>query len=66
VFKDKRLRFHNKTKENLTDLNPLSDEEQKDLDNYIKQEMSQFDSYSNPNGLSLQELEVLIESKALE
>jgi hypothetical protein len=66
VFKDKRLRFHNKTKENLTDLNPLSEEEQKDLDNYIKQEMSKFDSYSNPNGLSLQELEVLIESKALE
>jgi hypothetical protein len=66
VFKDKRLRFHNKTKANLTDLDPLTEEEREDLDKYIKQEMAKFDSYSNPNGLSLQELEVLIESKALE
>lgn len=66
VFKDKRLWFHNKTKKNLTDLDPLTDEEREDLEKYIKQEMEKFDSYSNVNWLSLQELEILIEEKALQ
>lgn len=64
VWKDKRLWFHGKTKTNLTDLDPLTEEEKADMENYIETQLKLFDSYSNVKGLSLQELEVLIEEKS--
>lgn len=38
-----------KDKETLTDCNPLTEEEQEDLDNYVKDKLLQFDYYNNPN-----------------
>lgn len=64
VWKDKWLWFHWKTKTNLTDLNPLTEEEKADMDDYIEKNLKLFDSYSNVRGLWLQELELLIEEKA--
>lgn len=66
VWKDKWLWFHNKTKANLTDLNPLTDDELADMEKYIDDNLKLFDSYSNANGLTLQELENLIEEKTLQ
>jgi len=55
-----------KKKENLTDLAPLSEEEEKQMDSYVKQNLKKFDYYNNPNWISLTDLEKLISEKALE
>ena len=64
VWKDKRLWFHGKTKKNLTDLNPLTALEKKDMDAYIEDNLKRFDSYSEPNWIDLEDLEELIAKKA--
>lgn len=64
VWKDKWLWYNGKSKSSLTDLDPLTDEQQDEMDEYIAKNLKLFDSYSNVRGLSLQELEILIEEKA--
>jgi len=64
VWKDKRLWFHGKTKKNLTDLSPLTALEKKDMDDYIADKLKDFDSYSEPNWIDLEDLEELIANKA--
>lgn len=66
VWKNKWLWFHGKTKQNISDLNPLTEIEEKEMNAYIQENMKTFDSYSNPNWIELQELEELIYNKSKE
>jgi hypothetical protein len=44
----------------------MTDEEKADMDKYIKDYLSEFDYYNNPNGLELDKLVSLIRKKAEE
>ena len=66
VWKDKWLWFHGKTKKNISDLDPLTEEEQKDMEKYIQQNLALFESYSNPNWIDLEDLEKLLVEKSQE
>ena len=57
---------HDKTKESLTDLSPLTDAEKQEMDDFVKKMLSKFDYYNNANWIELQELIDLISDKALE
>lgn len=54
-----------KKKENLTDINPLSPEEEKQMNNYVNENLKKFDYYNNANWLTLEELVLLINEKAM-
>lgn len=60
------MRAHWKNKMDLTDLWTMTEEEKKDMDDYIKSYLSEFDYYNNPNGLELDKLVSLIRKKAEE
>lgn len=64
VWKNKWLWVHGKTKQNLSDLAPLSDQEEKEMNAYVEEKMKTFETYSNPNWMDLQDLEKLIYEKA--
>jgi len=55
-----------KKKENLTDLNPLTEEEEKEMNKYVEENLKKFDYYNNANWISLDKLVNLISEKALE
>lgn len=57
---------HWKSKINLSDLSPLTDMEQRDMEEYVQTNLKKFDYYNNPNGISLDNLLKLIEQKAIE
>ena len=57
---------HWKNKMDLTDLGTMTEAEKKDMDEYIKSYLSEFDYYNNPNGLELEKLVSLIRKKAEE
>ena len=63
VWKNRWLWIHGKTKQNLSDLAPLSEFEEKEMDAYVKEKMKTFETYSNPNWMELQDLEKLIYDK---
>lgn len=60
VRRQRRLYLNNKKKRNLTDLDPLSDEEEYDMEKYIETNLSKFKYYNNPSGMELEELIELI------
>lgn len=66
VRKDKRMWFNWKTKANLTSLAPMTESEKKDMNAYVKMNMSKFDSQSMPSGIDLEDLEELIYNKSKE
>jgi hypothetical protein len=49
VWKNRWLWIHGKTKQNLSDLAPLSDQEEKEMNAYVEEKMKTFETYSNPN-----------------
>lgn len=55
-----------KKKENLTDLNPLTPEEEKQMNDYVSENLKKFDYYNDPNWISLANLNKLISEKAME
>lgn len=55
-----------KTKEALTDLAPLTEEENARMQEYVKKKLSQFDYYNNANWIELEDLIKLIQLKQLE
>ena len=57
---------HWKNKMDLTDLGNMTKEEKADMDKYIKDYLSEFDYYNNPNGLELDKLVSLIRKKVEE
>lgn len=60
------LWMNNKTKRNLTDLDPLSEEDKIKLDAYVDRQLWKFSYYNNPEGIELSDLITLISQKALE
>ena len=60
------LWFHNKTKKDLTEDWNLTDDEIKDLENYINTNLNKFKYYNSPNGISLPRLEQIIEVAAMD
>lgn len=66
VPRGRRMWAHWKNKMDLTDLGTMTEAEKKDMDEYIKSYLSEFDYYNNPNGLELEKLVSLIRKKAEE
>lgn len=64
--KSRWLWFNNKKKENLTDLAPLTPEENKQMNDYVSENLKKFDYYNNPNWISLSNLNWLISEKAMQ
>lgn len=64
--KSRWLWLNKKKKENLTDLNPLTEEEEKEMNKYVEENLKKFDYYNNANWLSLDKLVNIISEKALE
>lgn len=65
VWQNKRLWFHWKTKNDLTDKWKLTDSEIKDLEWYINSNLAKFQYYNSPTWISLQKLEQIIEIQAI-
>lgn len=61
----RRLRFHWKGKDALTDLNKLSDYEKNDMQTYVNTMLKKFDYYNNAQWISLDALETLLNEKAM-
>lgn len=55
-----------KKKENLTDLNPLSESEEKKMNDYVSENLKKFDYYNDPNWISIANLNKLISEKAMQ
>ena len=49
-----------KTKRNLTDLEPLTEQEQLKLDAYVERQLNKFDYFNNPEWIDLKDLIELI------
>jgi hypothetical protein len=47
--KSRWLWLNKKKKENLTDLNPLTEEEEKEMNKYVEENLKKFDYYNNAN-----------------
>lgn len=60
------LSFHWKTKRNLTDIDPLSQDEREEMDLYVEDYISKFDYYNNPNGITLDSLVDILLAKRRE
>lgn len=66
MWKSRWLWLNWKKKENLTDLAPLTPEEEKEMNDYVDENLKKFDYYNDPNWISLSNLNWLISQKALE
>lgn len=66
MWQSRWLWVHNKTKKDLTEDWNLTDDEIKDLENYVNKNLKKFRYYNSPNGISLQKLEQIIEVAAME
>lgn len=65
MWQSRWLWFNNKTKSYLTDLKSLTEWERKDMERYVSENLSKYDSYSSPNWISISKLEQIIEVSAL-
>lgn len=66
MWQSRWLWFHWKTKKDLTEDWTLTDNEIKDMENYINWNLSKFKYYNSPNWISLQKLEQIIEVSAMD
>ena len=60
------LWINKKKKRNLTDLDPLTSEEQKNMDAYVDNNIDKFDHHNNPNGMELDDMVKFIIDKSEE
>lgn len=65
MWKGRWLWLNWKKKENLTDLAPLTPEEERQMNDYVQTNLKKFDYYNNANWLKLEELTLLINEKAM-
>jgi hypothetical protein len=49
TWKNRWLRMHGKSKQNLSDLAPLTESEEAEMNAYVKEKMKMFDTFSEPN-----------------
>ena len=66
MWQSRRLWFNNKSKSCLTNLELLTDQEKDDMAKYVSSNLSMYDYYSNPNWISLQKLQQIIEVSAMD
>ena len=66
VWQSKWLRFNNKSKTCLTNLDLLSDKERKDMADYVDRKLKKYAYHSQPNWMSIQRLSQLISTLAME
>ncbi len=66
MWQSRWLWFHWKTKKDLTEDWNLTDEDIKDMEEYINRNLSKFKYYNSPNGIWLQKLEQIIEVAAMD
>lgn len=66
MWKSRWLWLNWKKKENLTDLNPLSESEEKQMNDYVSENLKKFDYYNDPNWISIANLNKLISEKAMQ
>jgi hypothetical protein len=65
IMRTSRRAFINKkTKNNFTDIDPLTYEEQIQCDNYVQNNLNKFDYYNKPNWIELEDLIKLIIEKS--
>ena len=65
MWQSRWLWFHGKTKKDLTSLWWLSDDEIKDLEDYVNANLSEIEYYNNPTGINLDMLCQVIELQAI-
>lgn len=63
VAKSRRLYINKKRKRNLTDLDPLTPQEQHELNTYVKNYISKFKYHNNPQGETIEDIIDLIVAK---
>jgi len=56
VAQKRWLDFNGKSKRNITDIDPLTTLEKLSMEKYIKDYLSNFEYFNEPNGLELKEL----------
>ena len=66
MWQGRWLWIHGKTKKDLTEDWKLTDEEIKDLEDYVNKKLNQFKYYNSPNWITLPKLKQIIEIAALE
>lgn len=66
MWQSRWLWFHGKTKKDLTEDWNLTEEEIKDMEEYINNNLSKFQYFNSPNWISLQKLEQIIEVAAMD
>lgn len=66
VRESRRLFNHWKTKINLTDLDPLTESEDQDKENYVNECLKKFEYYNSPSWITLSGLVNIITQKAME
>jgi hypothetical protein len=49
MWESRWLYLNNKTKRNLTDIDPLSSADRAFMDSYVDKKLKQFDYYNDPN-----------------
>ncbi|HPC34981.1 MAG TPA: DnaB-like helicase C-terminal domain-containing protein, partial [Candidatus Absconditabacterales bacterium] len=63
VRQNRRLYANGKTKKNITDLDPLTEQERSKMNDYVQKNLKKFEYFNDPKGITLQELVELIQSK---
>lgn len=66
MWQGRWLWLNNKSKNALTNLEPLTEEEKQDMAKYVTDNLNKYKYYSNPWGLPLEAVELLIEEKSVE
>ena len=66
MWQGRWLWLNNKSKNALTNLEPLTEEEKQDMAKYVTENLNKYKYYSNPWGLPLEAVELLIEEKSVE
>lgn len=66
VWESRWLFLNGKRKRNMTDLDPLSSEDQNKMKKYVDEKLKQFEYYNEPNWMELDELVELILKKSEE
>lgn len=66
MWQSRWLRINRKSKNCLTNLELLTDEEKKDMSDFVTRNLNKYKYYSSPNWISLQKLEQIIEVSAMD
>ena len=66
VWRSRWLFLNWKTKRNLTDLDPLNEDDKLKMDTYVQNQLLKFDSFSDPKGIELEELVNMVIEKEKE